>query len=72
MSYVVNLLSAFVQVKMFIRKIKLGILHAHYVTDYGLIGALTNFHPLIVSVWGSDVLIAPKKLEYLNTKRLLL
>ena len=60
-SYVVNLFSVFVQVKTLLRKIKPDILHAHYVTDYGLIGALTNFHPFVVSVWGSDVLIAPKK-----------
>jgi glycosyltransferase involved in cell wall biosynthesis len=46
---------------MLIRKIKPDILHAHYVTDYGLMGALTNFHPFVVSVWGSDVLIAPKE-----------
>jgi len=31
------------------------ILHAHYVTSFGLIAALTGFHPLVVSVWGSDV-----------------
>lgn len=31
------------------------ILHAHYATSYGLLGALTRFHPFIISVWGSDV-----------------
>ena len=31
------------------------ILHAHYASSYGLIGSLVNFHPYIVSVWGSDV-----------------
>jgi glycosyltransferase involved in cell wall biosynthesis len=46
---------------MLISEIKPDVLHAHYVTDYGLMGALTNFHPFVVSVWGSDVLIAPKK-----------
>lgn len=31
------------------------ILHAHYATSYGLLGALAQFHPYIVSVWGADV-----------------
>jgi glycosyltransferase involved in cell wall biosynthesis len=31
------------------------ILHAHYASSYGLLGALTGFHPYIISVWGSDV-----------------
>jgi glycosyltransferase involved in cell wall biosynthesis len=54
-------MSAFLQAKTVICKIRPDVLHAHYVTDYGFIGALTNFHPLVVSVWGSDVLIAPQK-----------
>jgi glycosyltransferase involved in cell wall biosynthesis len=31
------------------------ILHAHYASSYGLLGALIGFHPYIISVWGSDV-----------------
>jgi L-malate glycosyltransferase len=45
------------------RKIKTfnpTILHAHYASSYGLIGALSRFQPLIVSVWGSDVYDFPK------------
>ncbi len=37
------------------------ILHAHYATSFGLIAALTGFHPFIISVWGSDVYEFPKK-----------
>lgn len=36
------------------------IVHAHYATSYGLIGARSKFHPLIISVWGSDVFEFPK------------
>ena len=36
------------------------ILHAHYASSYGLLGALTNFHPFIVSVWGTDIFNFPK------------
>lgn len=31
------------------------IIHSHYASSYGLIGALVKFHPYIVSIWGSDV-----------------
>lgn len=37
------------------------ILHAHYASSYGLLGALTGFHPYIISVWGSDVYDFPRK-----------
>lgn len=39
------------------------ILHAHYATSYSLIAALSGFHPLIVSIWGSDIYIFPKQLK---------
>ncbi|MCK7522826.1 MAG: hypothetical protein MZV64_36675 [Ignavibacteriales bacterium] len=29
--------------------------YAHYASSYGLIGALSGFHPYIISMWGSDV-----------------
>ena len=43
------------------RRINPDILHAHYVTSYGLAGALTGRHPLIVTAWGSDVLVMPEE-----------
>ncbi len=36
------------------------ILHAHYATSFGLIAALSGFHPFIISVWGSDVYEFPE------------
>ncbi len=47
--------------KKIIKQFKPDILHAHYATSYGLIGALTGFKPFILSVWGSDVYTFPKK-----------
>lgn len=41
------------------------ILHAHYATSFGLIAALSGFHPFIISVWGSDVYEFPNK-SFLN------
>jgi len=37
------------------------ILHAHFASSYGLLGALTGFHPFILSVWGYDVFTFPEK-----------
>jgi glycosyltransferase involved in cell wall biosynthesis len=42
-------------------RVKPDLIHAHYLTSYGFIAALAGLRPLIVSAWGSDVLIAPKE-----------
>ncbi|HTM57229.1 MAG TPA: glycosyltransferase [Candidatus Udaeobacter sp.] len=34
---------------------------AHYVPNYGLMGALAGRHPLVVTAWGSDLLIAGRR-----------
>ncbi len=31
------------------------LVHAHYVSSYGFLGAMANRHPYVVSVWGADV-----------------
>lgn len=43
------------QLKKLIRNESPDILHAHYVTSFGLVAALAGFRPFLVSVWGSDV-----------------
>jgi glycosyltransferase involved in cell wall biosynthesis len=48
------------RIKALINRIKPDILHAHYVTNYGLFGALCNFNPFVVTAWGSDVFIVPE------------
>jgi L-malate glycosyltransferase len=37
------------------------IVHAHYASSYGMVGALSQFHPFIISVWGSDIYDFPKQ-----------
>lgn len=37
------------------------IVHAHYATSYGLIGALSGFSPFVLSVWGTDVFDFPNQ-----------
>ena len=57
----INYLKVLPQLKKVIREFKPDILHAHFATSYGLLGALSGFHPFILSVWGSDVFDFPKK-----------
>ncbi|MGQ0844496.1 MAG: glycosyltransferase [Sporichthyaceae bacterium] len=36
------------------------LVHAHYVSSYGLLGAMADRHPYVVSVWGSDIYDFPQ------------
>lgn len=47
--------------RRFIARVKPDILHAHYASSYGLLGALCNFQPYCISVWGSDVYEFPRQ-----------
>jgi glycosyltransferase involved in cell wall biosynthesis len=49
------------KIRKLISKIKPDIIHSHYVTQYGFCGAFSGFHPLVISAWGSDVLIDPNE-----------
>lgn len=39
-----------------LRRIQPGVLHAHYVVEYGFFAAFSGYHPLLVTAWGSDIL----------------
>ena len=58
---IIRHLQAIKDLKRVIKEEKPQILHSHFVTSYSLIAALSGFHPLVESVWGSDVYIYPKK-----------
>ncbi|MGG3912717.1 glycosyltransferase [Rossellomorea vietnamensis] len=47
--------------KKLIKEFQPDILHAHYVSSYGVVGAMANFHPYYVSVWGRDVFQFPQQ-----------
>jgi glycosyltransferase involved in cell wall biosynthesis len=47
--------------KKSIAQFKPDVVHAHYATSYGLIGALSGFHPFVISAWGTDVMKFPQK-----------
>lgn len=54
-------LLALPRLKEKIRKFKPDIIHAHSASSYGLLGALSGFHPFLISVWGNDVYNFPQK-----------
>jgi glycosyltransferase involved in cell wall biosynthesis len=57
----VNYLLSFFWLRRIIKSIKPDIVHAHFLTSFGLLGALTGYHPFVVTAWGSDLLITPKR-----------
>jgi len=60
-------------VKTILKTVQPDLLHAHYAAGYGTLGRLSDFHPYIVSVWGSDVFEVPERSpvhEFLITKNL--
>ena len=56
-------------VKRIVRQIDPDILHAHWATSYGLMGAFSGCHPFVLSTWGSDVFDFPQK-SFLHRKTL--
>jgi L-malate glycosyltransferase len=52
------------QIWLLLVRIKPDIVHAHCFTGYGFYTAITGFRPLIVSAWGSDILVHAKKFYY--------
>jgi len=53
--------TAIAQVQKILEAIRPDILHAHYAAGYGTLGRLVNFHPYVLSVWGSDVFEIPER-----------
>jgi glycosyltransferase involved in cell wall biosynthesis len=45
-----------------IQEFKPELVHAHYASSYGLLGALSGFSPYYISAWGSDLLMFPSNI----------
>jgi|WetSurMetagenome_2_1015567.scaffolds.fasta_scaffold24405_2 L-malate glycosyltransferase len=68
LSYLINswfgpFLNSF-RIRRLVRTINPDILHSHYLTDYGLLGYLIHFPTFVVTLWGSDILVTPRKSLY--------
>lgn len=47
-------------IKQKVAEFQPDLVHAHYASSYGLLGALAGKHPYLISVWGSDVYSYPQ------------
>ncbi len=54
-------LKSIAKVKNIIEEFKPDLLHSYYTSSYGFVGALVNFHPFFISVWGADIYNFPVK-----------
>jgi glycosyltransferase involved in cell wall biosynthesis len=54
-------LGALGEVRRVIAEFRPDVVHAHYATSYGVLGALCRFHPFVLSVWGGDVFSFPNR-----------
>lgn len=44
---------------LLVHKIKPDIVHAHFISKFGFHAAFLGYRPLIMSAWGSDILVVP-------------
>lgn len=42
-------------------RLRPAVVHAHYLTSYGFVAAAARLRPLVVTAWGSDVLLSPQE-----------
>jgi glycosyltransferase involved in cell wall biosynthesis len=49
------------KVRRFVNKLEPDLLHALAVSPSGWLGAAANYHPYLVTAWGSDLLVAPNR-----------
>jgi L-malate glycosyltransferase len=62
-----------IAIKRLVKKIRPDLIHAHFIAKYGFHLPDLGFKPMIVSAWGDDVLILPKKSRLIHyvTKKVL-
>lgn len=48
------------------KQIAPDVVHAQYVTSYGFVSALAGIHPLVLTAWGTDVLISPNQSKFMR------
>jgi L-malate glycosyltransferase len=63
-----NVPLAVMQIARIISREKPDLLHAHQVTQSGFWGALCGFRPYVLTAWGSDILVQPRKSKLIKWK----
>ena len=64
----VNIPLSVIQIAGIIGRKNPDILHAHHVTSSGFWAALCRFHPYVLTAWGSDIVVQPKKSRLVRWK----
>ncbi|MBI5138138.1 MAG: glycosyltransferase family 4 protein [Nitrospirae bacterium] len=54
-------LLAIMKLRALARCLRADVVHAQYVTSYGFLAAAARLRPLVLTAWGTDVLISPRK-----------
>jgi glycosyltransferase involved in cell wall biosynthesis len=48
------------EARRFVEQLAPDIVHAHYISSYGYLAARCGRHPLVMTAWGSDLLLTPR------------
>src|SRR3990172_12799920 len=66
--YFVNLILGFLSIPGQVRKLRHlfrdihpDVVHIHYLNEAALFALLTGFRPIVLTAWGSDILLSPEK-----------
>lgn len=54
------------ETKRHMRELAPDIVHAHYITSYGYLAARCGRHPLVMTAWGTDLLVTPLKSPWMR------
>ena len=58
------------QTKKIIKRINPDLIDAHYLSHNGIFASQLKFHPLILTCWGSDILLDPDKYGYQHIRKI--
>lgn len=53
-------------VQRHVRALAPDIVHAHYISSYGYLAARCGRHPLVMTAWGSDLLVTPHRSRWMR------
>ena len=56
-----GMLAKLPRIKTLIKDFAPDLIHAHYASSYGLVASLTGFSPFVLSTWGDDIMVFPRK-----------
>lgn len=57
----INAVVWIIQTRRLISRIKPDIIDAHFITTHSYLAIASGFHPVVLTAWGSDILIDPKQ-----------